>query len=291
MSTNEKLMAQVVKVLNNNVIIALHPERGEVVIIGKGIGFNRKQGERISLHTIEKMFILTKQADQEQYRQLLHQVDELLIEVMNDVIYYISQHAGAPLNEHIHIALTDHISLAIKRKRQGVEVHNPFQLETKGFYPKEYALAEHCIAEINRRMNIDLPADEVGFVTLHICSAITNRNVKEVKEHARIIAMIVEMIEENLEMDIKKDMMTYSQLVRHLNFTLERVSRGKRLEHVPRLSSMLEEEYPDIYSLAMKLMLVMKKQLNKPVYEAEAIYLTIHLQRLIENHKKYCQVE
>lgn len=46
------------KALNNNVIIAQHPEHGEVVVIGKGIGFNRKTGDIIPLMAVEKMFIL-----------------------------------------------------------------------------------------------------------------------------------------------------------------------------------------------------------------------------------------
>ncbi|MDF2786936.1 MAG: transcriptional antiterminator, partial [Neobacillus sp.] len=38
------------KVLNNNVLIAEHPSYEEVVLIGKGIGFNRKQGDRSEEH-------------------------------------------------------------------------------------------------------------------------------------------------------------------------------------------------------------------------------------------------
>ncbi|NQD68953.1 transcriptional antiterminator, partial [Bacillus haikouensis] len=35
------------KTLNNNVLIAQHESYGEVVLIGKGIGFNRKSGDPI----------------------------------------------------------------------------------------------------------------------------------------------------------------------------------------------------------------------------------------------------
>ncbi|MDF9298644.1 CAT RNA binding domain-containing protein, partial [Geobacillus stearothermophilus] len=33
---------RVEKALNNNVLIAFHPEYGEVVLLGKGIGFGKK---------------------------------------------------------------------------------------------------------------------------------------------------------------------------------------------------------------------------------------------------------
>ncbi|RCK10975.1 hypothetical protein DT075_21605 [Bacillus licheniformis] len=46
------------KVLNNNVLIALHDDYREVVLIGKGIGFGKKRGDLIEHENYEKMFIL-----------------------------------------------------------------------------------------------------------------------------------------------------------------------------------------------------------------------------------------
>ena len=47
-----------------------------------------------------------------------------------------------------------------------------------------------------------------------------------------------------------------------------------------KLAKMLKQEYPLCYNLAWKLIKVMQKHLNTTVDESEAIYLTIHLQRL-----------
>lgn len=273
------------KVLNNNVIIAIHPSYGETVVIGKGIGFDRKPKDRIPLASIEKMFILTKEKEMEQYKTLVHQVDEKFIEVMNDVIFYIQQHAGAPLNEHIHIALTDHMAFAVKRFKQGIPIHNPFQYETREFYPKEYALAEHVVAEINRRLQIRLPEDEVGFVALHIFSAMTNRHVTEVKEHSRLVSDLIEIIEIKLQLKVRKDSLNYSRLLRHLMVALERIRRDESLEEPTKISEMIKNEYPEMYSLAWTLMKVIQQRLHKPVYDAEAVYLTLHLQRLAGNRE------
>ncbi|WP_438444318.1 glucose PTS transporter transcription antiterminator GlcT [Gorillibacterium sp. sgz5001074] len=273
---------QVKKVLNNNVIIAIHPTHGETVVIGKGIGFDRKPKDHIPLGSIEKMFILTKEKEMEQYKSLIHQVEESLIEVMNDVIFYIQQHAGAPLNEHIHIALTDHIAFAVKRLKQRIPIINPFLYETREFYPREYAMAEHVVAEINRRLSIELPEDEVGFVALHIYSALTNRHVTEVKEHSRLVAELIELIESRLGIKVQKDSLNYSRLLRHLMVALERIRRGENLEEPGKISEVIKNEYPEMYSLAWTLMKVIQQRLHKPVYDAEAVYLTLHLQRLAE---------
>lgn len=42
------------KVLNNNVLIALHDDYREVVLIGKGIGFGKKRGDLIEHENYEK---------------------------------------------------------------------------------------------------------------------------------------------------------------------------------------------------------------------------------------------
>lgn len=270
----------VAKVLNNNVIIARHPEHGEVVVIGKGIGFNRKTGDSIPLEAIEKLFILTSQQEQEQYKQLVPQVDEQLIETIGEIIMYISGKTDVQLNEHIHIALTDHLAFAIKRAEQDLAFHNPFLFETKEIYPLEFELAQYAIDLIHRKMGVDLGEDEVGFVALHINSAMTNRHISEVRGHAQLIADLVKIIEEELHFTILRDSLDYSRLLTHLRFAIERVRRGEQVSEVDKLASLLEKEYPALYLLAEKLTLIMEQRLKMPVYQAEVSYLTLHLHRV-----------
>lgn len=271
---------QVAKVLNNNVIIAHHPEHGEVVVIGKGIGFNRKPGDRISLEFVEKLFILKNQHEQEQYKQLVPQVDEKLIEVIGEIVSYISKKTQTELNEHIHIALTDHLAFAIKRAEQDMYFHNPFLYETKEIYPVEYELAEYAIDLILRKLGVDLGEDEIGFVALHINSALTNRHISEVRGHTQLIAELVATIEEELKFSILRNSLDYSRLLTHLRFAIERIRRGEQVGEVEKLDNLLREEYPVLYAVAQKLTSIMEKRLNKPVYPAEAGYLTMHLHRV-----------
>ncbi|MVP01390.1 PRD domain-containing protein [Paenibacillus sp. N10] len=273
---------EVVKVLNNNVIIALHPVYQEVVVIGKGIGFNRKAKDLIRSDAIEKLFILTNEKEKEQYQQLIPQIDEKLIEVMNEVILYISKNGDSQLNEHIHIALTDHIAFAIKRLEQGIVLQNPFLLETRELYPKEFGMAEYVIGTINERMNTNLPEAEVGFVTLHIHGALTNRPVSEVNEYSRLIAELIALIESRMQITIDRSTIAYSRLLRHLRFAIERIRRKEKVNEPDKLGELLKQQYPELYSIAWTLMKVMQRRLKQPVYEAEAVYLTMHLLRLLQ---------
>ena len=281
-----KVNLKVAKVLNNNVIIGTHPEHQEVVVIGKGIGFHRKSGDIIPLQTVEKMFILTSQEEQEQYKQLIPRVSEKLIETINDIILYITSESNVKLNEHIHIALTDHIAFALKRKEQGIVMHNPFLYETKEIYPLEYRFASYAINLIKERLGVDLGEEEVGFVALHIYSAMTNQNLTEVQEHSKLIADLVAVVEDKLDYLIPRQSLDYSRLVTHLRFAIERIKRGEEVAEVQKLDSLLSKEYPEMYSLSWTLTKIMEKRMKHAVYAAEVSYLALHLQRLSQKKEQ-----
>ncbi|WP_020059388.1 glucose PTS transporter transcription antiterminator GlcT [Bacillus sp. 123MFChir2] len=273
---------EIKKVLNNNVIIAVHPEHEEVVVIGKGIGFGKKATEMLQVEQIEKMFVLTNEREREQYKLLVPHVSEKLIELMNDLMFYIQDRVETPLNEHIHIALTDHIAFAIKRLKQGFTVDNPFLVETKVLYPKEYKIAEEVVELINSRLNIHLPEGEIGFIALHIYSSVTNSELSSVNQNSKLIAHLISLIETNLQIVLDKESIHYLRLVRHLQYAIERVKKGEKVEESQNFADLLKAEFPKCYNLAWKLVKVMQKQLQLPVYDAETIYLTMHLQRLMK---------
>ncbi|MED4203900.1 glucose PTS transporter transcription antiterminator GlcT [Neobacillus mesonae] len=268
------------KVLNNNVLIAEHPSYQEVVLIGKGIGFNRKRGDSIDTTGIEKLFVLKNEKEQENYIKLLPFIDRDIHEVIISAMELIKQRTHSELNEHIHVGLTDHLMFALTRVSQGMQITNPFLVETKALYRREYEIALEVVSLIKEKTGIELPAGEIGFITLHIHSAMTNKNLSEVNQDSQLVSRLVSMVEEQLGITIDKDGIDYMRLVRHLRFAIERVKKGERVEEPEKLASLLKEEYPICYNLAWKLIKVMQQTLKLKVFDAEAVYLTMHLQRL-----------
>ncbi|WP_428912472.1 glucose PTS transporter transcription antiterminator GlcT [Niallia sp. Krafla_26] len=272
------LMVQ--KVLNNNVLIGEHSSYGEVVLIGKGIGFNRKKGDPIERDMAEKMFVLKNEKEQKNYIKLLPNINNDLLETIISSIEHINNRTVNELNEHIHVGLTDHLMFAIHRLTKGIEMKNPFLIETKALYPHEYQIAEEVVELIGEKTGFYLPVDEIGFIALHIHSAVMNKNLSDVNRHSQLVSLLVGLIEEELNISIDKNSIDYMRLVRHIRFTIERILTGDRVEEPEKISSLLKEEYPLCYNLSWKLIKVMQKSLQKPVYDAEAVYLTMHLQRL-----------
>ncbi|PLS14637.1 transcriptional antiterminator [Bacillus sp. M6-12] len=268
------------KVLNNNVVIANNPNSNEVILIGKGLGFNRAKGDEIPAETAEKMFVLKNENEQENYKRLLPQIDEKIQEVIIEAIQHISKKVSGKLNEHIHVGLTDHLVFAFNRLLNGMEIKNPFLVETINLYPFEYGVAREVIEIIKAKAGIDLPKGEIGFITLHIHSAITNKKLSDVNQHSQLVTRLINVIEEQFGTEINKESTDYMRLVRHLRFTIERVLSEEKVEEPVNISLILKETYPVCYNLAWKLIKIMQHVLKKPVYDAEAVYLTMHLERL-----------
>jgi transcriptional antiterminator len=273
------------KVLNNNVLIAEHPSYGEVVLIGKGLGFNRKHGDFIETDSVEKLFVLKNEKEQENYIKLLPFIDNEFLEVIIASIDLIKQRTNSLLNEHIHVALTDHLMFALTRASQGMELKNPFLVETKTLYRHEYEVASEVVQLINDKTGISLPIGEIGFIALHIHSALTNKNLSDVNQHSQLVSNLIDMVEEQLEIVIDKEGIDYMRLVRHLRFAIERVIKGERVEEPEKFASLLKDEYPVCYNLSWKLIKVMQQFLKMKVFDAEAVYLTMHLQRLQKKFK------
>jgi transcriptional antiterminator len=276
---------QIDKVLNNNVLIAEHPSYEEVVLIGKGIGFNRKHGDTIETDSAEKFFVLKNEKEQENYIKLLPFIENELHEVIISAIDLIKQRINSSLHEHIHVALTDHLMFAITRVSKGMEMKNPFLIETKTLYRHEYEVAADVVQLIKEKTGIALPTGEIGFIALHIHSAMTNKNLSEVNQHSQLVSRLVEMVEEQFEIEIDKESIDYMRLVRHLRFTIERVVKGEQVEEPEKISFLLKEEYPVCYNLSWKLIKVMQQAMKLKVFDAEAVYLTMHLQRIQKKFK------
>lgn len=269
------------KVLNNNVVIARHDTFKEVVLIGNGLGFNRKKGDSIPFNDADKTFLLKDEKEMEQYVNLLPLIDEHLLGFIHELLIFVEDGMGKNLNEHIHVALTDHLAFAISRAKKNMQFSNPFLYEIEALYPKEYRVAKEVVRKVEAHVGISFPEGEIGFIALHIHSAVTDKSLQDINRYNALITKLVEIIEVNLSIQLQKDNVDYHRLIQHLHRAIDRAHKGKSIAEESKLEELLKKEYPVCYNLAWKLIKVMQNQLNKPVDEAEVLYLTIHLQRLL----------
>lgn len=273
---------KVKKTITNNVVRAVDINDTEVILIGKGIGFNKKTNDIISSAGVENLFVLQDTQERNLYEQLLRSTSPKLIEIANEAIDYIQQHVDKPLNDHIHVALTDHISFMVRRCKMGIPVENPFSLETENLYPNEAQLAAKVVKYISDELNLAIPRDEVGFITLHIVSAVTNNSLYKTKKLSYLVSTLTKVIEDKLMIELDRTDLNYTRLVTHLRFAIERAYNGDVLSVVPELEDILKTKYSECYWLAYKLIKIMQNELNTTMNSSEVVYLAMHLYRFTQ---------
>jgi transcriptional antiterminator/beta-glucoside operon transcriptional antiterminator len=136
---------------------------------------------------------------------------------------------------------------------------------------------------IKERIGVQLPESEVGFIAMHIHSALTNRDLAEIRQYSELILRLIEMVEHTLNVQIDRKGISYMRLITHLRYAIERTIREEEILEPKGFTEMLREQYPLCYNIAWKLSKVMERNLGKPVHPAEVSYLTLHLQRLVTN--------
>ncbi len=270
---------QILRIYNNNAILVMNTDtKGEAVLVGKGIGYGKKQGElqTIAPDLIEKYFLTYDDKLKRDYIELLQQLDEQILMTCSDIIINATQRLG-PLNNRIHIVLTDHIGFAIERIKSGMEIHNPFLEEIKMLYPEEFEMGVMAQLMIQSTLGVEICEDEIAFIALHLSAARQQKDIKESVKNTRILKELVVLIEEALEIQLKKDL-TYSRLIQHLRGAIERIIDGYHV--VNPLLDTLKRDLKESYDIALLLKQKIEASYGIEVPEDEVGFMAIHIHRL-----------
>lgn len=77
-------MIKIEQPFNNNVVMGWDRKHGEVVIVGKGIGFHAKKGDIIDESKIQKIFVAN---ENEKLVDLIRQISPEYLELVEDIFY------------------------------------------------------------------------------------------------------------------------------------------------------------------------------------------------------------
>lgn len=106
------------KVYNNNVVLAKSDDLSEIIVMGKGIGFQKKTGDTFDESLVEKTFVIKENDSANQLKAIYQDLPQ----EESDAIFKIIQEAETRLNHafqaNVYLALADHIHYAIQRTRK-----------------------------------------------------------------------------------------------------------------------------------------------------------------------------
>ena len=269
------------KVINNNIISAYEKSGAEVIVMGRGIGFKKKQGEVVPADQISKIFRIKSRTLTEQFKELLANMPLERVRISDEIISHAKDHLKLKLNQSIYVTLTDHINFAIERVSQGIEPQNALLWEIKRFYPQEFQLGIYASELIHDRLGILLPEDEAGFIALHFVNAEYGTDIRDAVKFPDQMQAIVDIVERDLGILLDESSLHYERFMTHIKFLIQRIYRKELLSSEDReLSLLMQRKYPREYQCSVKVAEYIMQATGSRLSEEEIMYLSVHIRRV-----------
>ena len=268
---------KVIKNINNNIAHCVDSKGREVIAFGKGIGFY-KAGEDIPLSRINRTFYNIKDTDY----GVLRTIPTVIINTAIYIIDYISNELSLDFPSSSAITLADHLQFAIQRKDSNIYLELPLLQDIGQLYPDEMRAAEEALHIIERMTGVKLPRMEAGTLAMHFVTDRINPRTTAYPDTAAITEHCTEMIEQDFHITIDRNSFNYSRFASHLDYLIRRLSSHEQIEsRNTALYEELKDHYPDSQECVKKICAYLTEQLSQPVNNEEALYLVIHINRLL----------
>lgn len=269
------------KILNQNAVLV--EENGEEkVAIGKGIGFNKKRNDILYPREVERIFVLEAEG-QVKLQSLLNQIDEKYLFAAEKIIDHAENSLMEKLNEHVLIALTDHLAFAAENLKNGIIIRNKLLPEIEVLYPEEFQVAQWAVGYLVQTLDVPYTYDEAGYIAIHLHSARAGERSKHQSiREVTIVSEIVRLIEQELSLDLRAKTMAlnYTRLVNHLRLLLQRYHNQQYATLDDEIVQMVKLKYPASFEIAKKIRVLLLKTYQLSTTSEELGYLAIHIERL-----------
>ena len=271
-------MYRVSKVLNNNGVIAIEMEENqEYVLLGKGIGFGKKVSQRFEAPSDCTRYSLKNDTERGSAASLVKSVDPVFLEIANEVLREAERTFGK-IDKRILFPLADHISFAVARMKNGEQISNPLTGDIHALFYKEFQVASVLKKILSDRMQVEIGDNEIGYVALHVHSAIEDEKVSVAMQMARTVRECVSIIE--AETGKKIDVMTldYNRLMNHVKYMAARLLRGEELKI--NINDYIEIKFPKAFAIATTVCDHLGENIGVQPGEREIGYLAMHIERV-----------
>lgn len=273
-------MYRIIKVLNNNGILVYDNDTGrEMILLGNGVGFGKRPAQQIGSLPGAKVYTLVNRQEQHSVLQVVNGIRPEFIEAAGRIIDE-AEKMFRNVSRDILLPMADHIALAAKRAEEDRQIPNPFTPDIRVLFEKEYAAALKGREIIRELTGCEISEDEVGFITLHIHAGLSDEQVSEALETARIIDEGISIIEEAFGQEFEEDSLAYTRLMSHLYYMVARTRKGESAK--ADFNDFIFANYPYTGKVAEEVCSYMSRQLKKNVAREEIGFLAIHIQRVID---------
>lgn len=272
------------KVFNNNVVQILGINNEEIIVMGKGLGFQKKSGDEVNQDLIEKRFIL-QNTDTDMVGELSRvyvDLDSEEIDLVLEIIHQGQEKLGQTFDISLYIALADHLHYTIQRTREGLTLQNPLAWEVRKFYPEEFQLGKDTIELVKEKMTLQLADDEAASIALHFINAQKDGGLLEKNRLiSKVVSDILEIVRLHFGEVRDEESISYNRFITHVQYFAQRVANGLvQGKNDAFLYEQVKENYPHAFACTEKIKSYVESAYDFAMSRDEQVYLTIHIQRL-----------
>lgn len=273
---------------NNNAALVSDREGVEWVVVGKGVGFGKKQGEEIDETLVEHKFVAADKnsPEIEEFKDIKPQA----LQLTTEVVKLIEPLLGITYNDYQYFTLADHIDFALKRARDGIEIDNgTVRWEVRKLFAREFTVAQKAVELVRKRTNMTFPDSEVVFLTYHFVNAESDGSkLQETIKISRLIAGIVEIVQYQYHLTLDTESFNYNRFITHLRaMMVQQLSKsqdsGEELD--PSLLELMRIKYPLAFATVERIDAFLQEKADWKLGPDGKVYMTLHIWRVTHRQK------
>lgn len=270
---------RIIKILNNSAML-VSDGKNELVLLGKGIAFNRKPDEMIKAgFHVDKLFALKSNAHR--FRMLIESNSDQVNELVINSLQLLTERNQSEIRSEALVGFCDHVSIMFSRVLKGESIMNPFLSETKVLYPESYDNALSITRQLNEKYSVQIPDEEVGYIALHLQNIVSPASGEQMRVMNKIAAMTSDYITEELKISLDKESLIYARFMTHLKFVVMRLIRNQRSDNI--MTDIILKELSQYRPQAEKVVEIIEQETQHKLNLDELAYLMIHIGRILEN--------
>jgi len=272
---------EIARIFNNNVVLAVDDAGREVILTGRGLGFQTRPGQSVNDSLVVRTFVPTDGRDPDHLAELVAGIAPEYISMVGEALAEIGASQLAD-NPALVVALSDHVSYALRRAAIGLHLEYPLLAEVQHLYAEEYQQAQQLLAAINARSTTQLPDEEAVGLALHLVNAsFTTGDLSYTYKMTGVIQQLVTVIEQAFGVTLPSGSVSVGRFITHLRYLFVRIRQHTQLrEGHSAIGAAIRESYPQAAECAQRLASILELRLGETLTEDEVSYLALHVARV-----------
>lgn len=272
---------EILRVFNNNLVLAQDEGGREVILTGRGLGFQARPGMEVDRARVVRRFVPAAGRDPDHLAELLAGIPPEHIQLVSQAIADVGLTTVAD-NPALVVALADHVSFALRRVNLDMDIVYPLLAEVQHLYSEEYDQARALLSAINALSAVQLPESEAVGLALHLVNAgFATGDLSYTYKMTGVIQQMVDVIEQAYGITLNSGSVSVGRFITHLRYLFVRIHNHKQLADEPTtVGQAIREAFPEASEVAVRLGGVLELRLGVPLTTDEMSYLALHVARV-----------